>query len=144
MARPTRRDRLPVSCRSCGALFTPTRDWQRYCSAACRFQRWEADHPRRTVDRHAASPQSAPLDDRPSGYPEACEAGPPHYTTEGGLAQGAHDTTPVTEPRPRAPHPDAPTAAASTPPAIAADAALRTAPRRDQSGEDTPAAEGNE
>ncbi len=34
--RRTRSERLPRECQECGATFTPSRPWQRFCSARCR------------------------------------------------------------------------------------------------------------
>ena len=44
-------------CRNCPKMFTPTRDWQIFCSAKCRLQYWRADkaeirHIKDTLSEH--------------------------------------------------------------------------------------------
>jgi len=31
---------LPIKCEECGKIFTPKREWQRFCSSACRLSNW--------------------------------------------------------------------------------------------------------
>lgn len=38
--------RLPVRCRRCGTLFTPTRSDARYCGPRCKLAAWRASRPR--------------------------------------------------------------------------------------------------
>lgn len=35
----------------CGASFTAKRNWQRFCSVACRWKEWSRWHPRVGTDR---------------------------------------------------------------------------------------------
>lgn len=34
------------SCKNCGNDFEKTRKWQKYCSAKCRYSKWNMDNPR--------------------------------------------------------------------------------------------------
>lgn len=43
-----RSNALPArDCEECGTPYAPKREWQRFCSDACRWQAWSATHRKR-------------------------------------------------------------------------------------------------
>ena len=49
MDEPVGRQVAEMNCGHCGAKFTPKREWQRFCSSACRFADWNEKNPRQRI-----------------------------------------------------------------------------------------------
>ena len=46
MARRIRKIYPEQPCEFCGQLFQPSRAWHRFCRPECRWDGWDASHPR--------------------------------------------------------------------------------------------------